>query len=286
MNKTKFPLSALVATQGDYPQRGASGGLSVFMMGMVQMFAGTTQFSGALEAKGQSLPVSSNAMLLSLLGFSFGGNGTNFSLPDLTGRTAIGGDDIGLATNDTLTLKWLIAPLARGSNAPPVGCLIPFAGNFCPDGWLVADGTTLAMSEAIDLFMVIGTLFGGNGSSDFVLPDMTAIAAVGAGDAGGATVAVGAKVGGDVPGLGLNYLIATDGLYPSGGGFPDNQALLGQVIAYAGLTAPKGWALCDGSRLDIADNKGLFSVIGKQFGGDGVNNFALPDLRGSRLVGV
>ncbi|TDQ08056.1 phage tail protein [Pedobacter metabolipauper] len=45
--------------------------------------------------------------------------------------------------------------------------------------------------------------------------------------------------------------------------------------------APKGWAFCNGQVLTLnKDTKDLFSLIGIQFGGDGVNNFALPDLRG------
>src|SRR5690606_11513157 len=44
--------------------------------------------------------------------------------------------------------------------------------------------------------------------------------------------------------------------------------------------APVGWALCDGQELPIAQNQDLFSLIGTKYGGDGVNNFKLPDLRG------
>jgi microcystin-dependent protein len=43
---------------------------------------------------------------------------------------------------------------------------------------------------------------------------------------------------------------------------------------------PKGWAMCDGQLLPIAQNQALFSLLGTTFGGDGRVNFALPDLRG------
>ena len=43
---------------------------------------------------------------------------------------------------------------------------------------------------------------------------------------------------------------------------------------------PKGWALCNGQLLPIAQNQGLFSLLGTTYGGDGRVNFALPDLRG------
>ncbi|MBI3348404.1 MAG: phage tail protein [Burkholderiales bacterium] len=44
--------------------------------------------------------------------------------------------------------------------------------------------------------------------------------------------------------------------------------------------APKGWALCNGQILAINQNQALFALLGTTYGGDGVSNFALPDLRG------
>lgn len=43
---------------------------------------------------------------------------------------------------------------------------------------------------------------------------------------------------------------------------------------------PRGWAWCDGQLLPIAQNTALFSLLGTTYGGNGVNNFGLPDLRG------
>ncbi|MEO8164154.1 MAG: tail fiber protein [Betaproteobacteria bacterium] len=44
--------------------------------------------------------------------------------------------------------------------------------------------------------------------------------------------------------------------------------------------APSGWAMCNGQLLPIAQNSALFSILGTTFGGNGVQTFALPDLRG------
>jgi microcystin-dependent protein len=44
--------------------------------------------------------------------------------------------------------------------------------------------------------------------------------------------------------------------------------------------APRNWALCNGQLLAIAQNQALFSLLGTQYGGNGINTFALPDLRG------
>lgn len=50
--------------------------------------------------------------------------------------------------------------------------------------------------------------------------------------------------------------------------------------------APKGWALANGQLLPINQNQALFSLIGTTFGGNGVQNFALPNLQGRTAVGV
>jgi microcystin-dependent protein len=44
--------------------------------------------------------------------------------------------------------------------------------------------------------------------------------------------------------------------------------------------APRGWAWCDGQLLPISQNTALFSLLGTTYGGNGLSNFALPDLQG------
>ena len=61
---------------------------------------------------------------------------------------------------------------------------------------------------------------------------------------------------------------------------------IGQVICAGFNFAPQGWALCDGSLISIAENSTLFNLIGTTYGGDGVNTFALPDLRGRTPIGT
>jgi len=55
---------------------------------------------------------------------------------------------------------------------------------------------------------------------------------------------------------------------------------LGEIRMFAGLFNPNGWAFCDGALIPISENDTLFNLIGTTYGGDGVNTFALPDLRG------
>ncbi|WP_297089457.1 tail fiber protein [uncultured Draconibacterium sp.] len=58
------------------------------------------------------------------------------------------------------------------------------------------------------------------------------------------------------------------------------EPFIGQIMMFGGNFAPRGWALCDGQLLSIAQNTALFSILGTMYGGDGRTTFGLPDLRG------
>lgn len=58
-----------------------------------------------------------------------------------------------------------------------------------------------------------------------------------------------------------------------------NDTYLGTILAWAGIRVPSGFAWCDGRSIQIQTNPALYSVIGNKYGGDGISNFALPDLR-------
>ena len=55
---------------------------------------------------------------------------------------------------------------------------------------------------------------------------------------------------------------------------------VGEIRMFAGSFPPVGWAFCDGQTMAVAENETLFNLIGTTYGGDGVETFALPDLRG------
>jgi microcystin-dependent protein len=59
---------------------------------------------------------------------------------------------------------------------------------------------------------------------------------------------------------------------------------LGELRLFGGNFAPRGWALCSGQLMPIAQNDALYSLIGTTYGGDGQVTFGLPDLRGRRPV--
>src|SRR5210317_140516 len=62
---------------------------------------------------------------------------------------------------------------------------------------------------------------------------------------------------------------------------------VGLLAPYAGLAAPSGWLLCDGSEVDIASYSQLYDVIGTTYKANpGTGKFALPDFRGRIPMGA
>ena len=59
-----------------------------------------------------------------------------------------------------------------------------------------------------------------------------------------------------------------------------SQPYIGEIRMFGGTFAPVGWALCAGQLLPISENDTLFTLIGTTYGGDGQENFGLPDLQG------
>ena len=57
---------------------------------------------------------------------------------------------------------------------------------------------------------------------------------------------------------------------------------VGEIRMFAGTFEPVGWAFCNGQLIPISENETLFLLIGTTYGGDGQNDFALPNLQ-SRL---
>src|SRR5213596_2905706 len=47
-----------------------------------------------------------------------------------------------------------------------------FGFNFAPKGWAFCDGQILPLSQNTALFSLLGTTYGGDGKSNFALPDM------------------------------------------------------------------------------------------------------------------
>jgi microcystin-dependent protein len=59
-----------------------------------------------------------------------------------------------------------------------------------------------------------------------------------------------------------------------------SEPFIGEIRIFGFNFAPRGWALCSGQIMSIAQNTALFSLLGTMYGGNGQTTFALPDLRG------
>lgn len=55
---------------------------------------------------------------------------------------------------------------------PFIGEIRMFAGDYAPDGWHFCDGSQLAISDYETLFSLIGTTYGGDGQTNFAVPDL------------------------------------------------------------------------------------------------------------------
>ncbi|MDH3743461.1 MAG: tail fiber protein, partial [Hyphomicrobiales bacterium] len=62
------------------------------------------------------------------------------------------------------------------------------------------------------------------------------------------------------------------------------EPLLGDIILVGFNFCPRGWRAADGQLFEITSNQSLYSVLGTNYGGDGVTTFAVPDLRGRAPV--
>jgi microcystin-dependent protein len=63
--------------------------------------------------------------------------------------------------------------------------ILLFAGNFAPRNWGFCDGSIIAIQSNTALFSLLGTTYGGNGTTTFALPDLRGRVAVGTGNGPG-----------------------------------------------------------------------------------------------------
>ncbi len=66
----------------------------------------------------------------------------------------------------------LAAPSAVAGDQPFFGQISWVAFNFAPQGWRACDGSLMSIPQNQVLFTLLGTTYGGNGTTTFALPDM------------------------------------------------------------------------------------------------------------------
>ena len=70
---------------------------------------------------------------------------------------------------------------------PFVGEIRMFGGNFAPRNWMLCTGQLLAIAQYQALFSLLGTTYGGNGTTNFALPNLQSRVTVGQGNGAGLT---------------------------------------------------------------------------------------------------
>lgn len=66
----------------------------------------------------------------------------------------------------------------EAGDPPNIGEIIMFAGNFAPSGYALANGQLLPINQNQALFALLGTTYGGNGTTNFALPNLQGRAVV------------------------------------------------------------------------------------------------------------
>ncbi|MDO5979409.1 tail fiber protein [Flavivirga sp. MEBiC05379] len=70
----------------------------------------------------------------------------------------------------------------HAQDEPLLGEIKMFAGNFAPRGWAFCDGQLLSIGQNTALFSLLGTTYGGDGRTTFALPDLRGRTPVHAGE--------------------------------------------------------------------------------------------------------
>lgn len=171
------------------------------ILGCIYMFAGNFAPRGYALCAGQLLAISQNTALFSLLGTTYGGDGiTTFALPDLRGRSPIsagqgpGLTDITLGEvggAETVTLLTSNMPLHNHSlnaDANPASVGAPAGASLADSGNSQSGGVPIYSSTNPNTPLNPQSIGFAGGNVPFPIRS---------------------------PYLGINYIIATEGIYPS-----------------------------------------------------------------------
>jgi microcystin-dependent protein len=64
------------------------------------------------------------------------------------------------------------------------------------------------------------------------------------------------------------------------------EGTLAEIRMFAGNFSPRGWQLCQGQLLSIAQWTAVFALVGTTYGGNGQTTFGIPDFRGRAALGT
>ncbi len=186
-----------------------------------------------LMPSGQSLATASYSQLFEVLGDTFGGNATNFDLPNMPPI-----NNVNYYCHTSNTSKRYV------EFNRVIGEVRLWSGpGVLPDGWSDCDGQPLLAEGHPSLFSVLGNTFGGIPGRTFLLP----------------------KIPNPTSNSSLKYIICTVGFAPS-----VFDGLLSSVKWFAGNKdlLPAGWVPCKGQEVEAGKNTLLYSLLGNRYGGN------------------
>jgi microcystin-dependent protein len=102
---------------------------------------------------------------------------------------------------------------------PFLGEIRIFAGNFAPRGWALCDGQLVPISQNTALFSILGVQYGGDGRTNFALPDFQGRAPVQQGQGPGLTVRNMGEPGGE------SYVVLKQSEIPPHSHVPNSQSV-------------------------------------------------------------
>ncbi|MDD4493170.1 MAG: tail fiber protein [Eubacteriales bacterium] len=150
--------------------------------------------------------------------------------------------------------------------------LLPYDYNIT--GFLKCDGSFRPIQAYNKLYSLLGSTFGGDGDTQYKLPDMTDKSPIN----------------------GINYYLCSDGDNPSGNDAPFTNSggvkytchlqefgncFIGEIKLLKNIDETRYDSLmipCDGRELRISSYPALYSLIATKFGGDGRTTFKIPDM--------
>lgn len=154
----------------------------------------------------------------------------------------------------------------KGQAEPFIGQIAIFPYNFAPRGWAPCDGRLLSIAQNTALFSLIGTTFGGNGTTTFALPDLRGRAIIGIGQGPGLTN----RVLGEMSGTENNTLMVAN--------LPPHNHAINAVTIDGNQNSPTGNLPADTKLLDkeysnAAPNTTMaHNMVGNTGNGTPVNN--------------
>ncbi|MGY4527753.1 phage tail protein [Pseudomonas sp. UBA4617] len=189
-------------------------------LGEIRMFAGNFAPRGWAQCQGQLLSIAQNSALFAILGTTYGGNGqTTFGLPDLRGRMPVGvGTGPGLPTVDQGEMAGVNQVSLLPQNLPPITVAIPASKASVAIPAVVTDANLGEPTTSSVLATPYDTT--GSGAAASIYSDAAASTTLKPFDAnippvnvvaGGSSIPVPVQA----PYLGMNFIIALEGIFPS-----------------------------------------------------------------------